>query len=119
MVCGNCGKMLEEGERFCPACGTRVEQVPQRSVETVQPERYNSVTYTPDAQQPSAYTVQYSSQPAAGPEEPQSISYKRADAKEKEFFGKGAFLLCLFIIGFLAGTAGAFAYLYFSLVGVI
>ena len=37
----------------------------------------------------------------------------------KEFFGKGAFILCLIVIALLAGSTGAFAYLYFALLGAI
>ena len=118
MVCGNCGKILEEGEIFCPACGTRAEQA--QEVESPQPGRFSSVTYTPGEQQSSVYTAQYTVQPTAGEAKPpRSVSCAEALPKEKEFFGKGAFLFCLLIIALLAGAAGAFAYMYFSLLGVL
>lgn len=44
---------------------------------------------------------------------------KPASGKKKEFFGTGAFVLCLVIIGLLSASTGIFAYLYFSLLGVL
>lgn len=42
-----------------------------------------------------------------------------APKKEKEFFGVGAFVLCLVVIGILAASTGVFASLYFSLLGAV
>ena len=44
---------------------------------------------------------------------------RTAPKKKKEFFGVGAFALCLVIIGLLSASTGIFAYLYFSLLGVL
>ena len=38
---------------------------------------------------------------------------------EKLFFGEKAFILCLIVITILAGAAGAFAYMYFSLLSML
>lgn len=129
MVCRNCGKILEEGEIFCPACGTKAEPqtVPETEsikqpsysgiayepetrpdTESALPPSYTSVTYTSEPQQTSAEIPQYGAAPA-----------KAELPKEKEYFGKGALVLCLIIIAILSGTAGAFAYLYFSVIGSI
>lgn len=73
---------------------------------------------------PSAQTVHNSAQMQApvydGGLKMKDVPQPRAAAKkEKEFFGKGAFVFCLIVIALLAGTSGAFAYLYFSLLGTI
>jgi hypothetical protein len=57
--------------------------------------------------------------PAPKPQ-PQPVQPVRtAPKKKKEFFGAGAFALCLAVIGILAASTGIFAYLYFSLLGVL
>lgn len=57
----------------------------------------------------------------AAPVQPltQTQQTKSASGKKKEFFGAGAFALCLVIIGLLSASTGIFAYLYFSLAGVL
>lgn len=64
--------------------------------------------YKAPAQQ-TATAAQYKAAPAE----------QKPAVKEKEFFGKGAFILCLIVIAILAATAGMFAYMYFSLIGMI
>ena len=129
MVCRNCGKILEDGEIFCPACGTKAEPqlVNDRETGSVQSPAYSSITYTPDPVQdsestvPPSYTsVTYTPEPQQTAAEAPKYTEPTAELpKEKEFFGKGAFLLCLIIIAMLAGTAGAFAYMYFSVIGIL
>ena len=55
----------------------------------------------------------------AAPVQPLPPQAKPARGKKKEFFGAGAFALCLVIIGLLSASTGVFAYLYFSLLGAI
>lgn len=111
MICRNCGKILEEGELFCPDCGTKAEESASLR-ENAEAVRYSSVSYTPEPQSDpySAGTPYSSTESAAAASEP---------AKQKEFFGRGAFVFCLIVIALLSGTAGAFAYLYFSLLGTL
>ena len=37
MLCGHCGKEINEGDMFCPFCGTKVRQ--QYGEEYVRPEK--------------------------------------------------------------------------------
>ena len=56
---------------------------------------------------------------AAPPEAPIEQPVTAPEPKERGFFGVGAFVLCLVVIGLLAGTAGTFAFLYFSAIGAV
>lgn len=56
-------------------------------------------------------------QASAKPQEPAAAPTSLKP--EKEFFGRGAFILCLVVIALLAGSTGAFAYLYFALLGAV
>lgn len=133
MICNKCFNVLEEGVKFCPLCGTRVadiiesekkssavndvfggndaiptdniesdythgQQIPVEDTVRQEPRQTTSYTYTP------TYTQEAKPLP---------------EPKEKEFFGKGAFILCLIIIALLSASTGMFAYMYFSLIGAI
>ena len=60
-----------------------------------------------------AYPVQRDMTPGRYPERPIPAP------KPKEFFGVGAFVFCVAMIGVLAISTGVFAYLYFSQIGLI
>lgn len=124
MTCERCGKILEPGERFCPACG--------KAVELPQPAAPAAPVFAPVPDEPSGVMraettgeslgAQYKAPPQQAST---SAQYKApspqpaAPVKEKEYFGKGALALCLIVIGLLAASTGVFACLYFSLVGMI
>lgn len=111
MICRNCGKVLEEGELFCPDCGTKAEAVTESLIQDNSSDApYSSASYTAEPQVNQYAQGMYNTQPAPA---------QSAPAKQKEFFGRGAFILCLIVIAILSGTAGAFVYLYFSLLGTI
>ena len=170
MTCTYCGKDIDNGSKFCPACGQKLEspeEKPSLTAAAEAPSKPDAAVglpgSTPEPQgsrqqqqpfvrempeqrvvtgSPSYYQMCHSSGDAAGAarfseEQPmrrnaagdsaydtavqrrQQRSAAPKRAKEKEFFGKGAFIFCLIIIALLAGTAGAFGYLYFSLLGAI
>ena len=111
MICRNCGRVLEEGELFWPDWGTKAEAVTEPLVQdNTAASPYSSASYTAEPQVNQYAQETYNAQPAPAAEAP---------VKQKEFFGRGAFILCLIVIAILSGTAGAFAYLYFSLLGNI
>lgn len=120
MICTNCGKELEEGVIFCPSCGTKAEtepavEKPMYGMECTQNDRTGAVQYRAPVQTGST-EAEYKA-PAAEyntPNEPAAAS-----VKEKEYFGKGALVLCLVIIGVLAASTGFFACMYLSAIGAI
>ena len=129
MTCVRCGKILEPDEKFCPACGKAVELPQEQPAEPVAPAAEEVTPPTPmygmnctQNDRPSASVEAVYKAPAQ--QAPTTAQYKapaaeRPAAKEKEFFGKGAFILCLVVIAILAAAAGMFAYMYFSLIGMI
>ena len=56
---------------------------------------------------------------AAEPAALQEVQPVKPAEKSGEFFGVGAFVLCLCAIGVLAVTAGIFAFLYFRAIGLL
>ena len=101
MICNNCGKIVEDNAVFCTNCGTKLE--------------------APAAAAPESNTFSTPEQPAAANtfdnnggiyEKP----FNAAPEQEKTYFGKGALVFCLVVIGLLAISTGVFAGLYFSVV---
>jgi len=113
MICTRCGKILEDGERFCPACGLDTMSAaaeapkPMYGMECTQNDIAGGAQYSADQQSESSAVYK-----APSP-------YEEKAHADKEFFGKGAFAFCLVVIGLLAASTGIFAGLYFSLLGLI
>lgn len=119
MICTNCGKPLEEGEIFCPSCGTKATvniaaEQPMYGMECTQNDRTGAVQYKAPVQTGST-EAEYRA-PSPTEQAPQPAA---APAKEKEYFGRGALVLCLVVIGILAASTGTFACLYLSAIGAI
>ena len=139
MICSKCGSMIEDDAIFCPACGSRLrsaETAAVQSVTDIQPYETFSSGMT-GAAEPSpihgvyddgfgdrvvtgspSFSVCGSKGDAAGAAV-LSAAPKTKKRRSKEFFGRGAFILCLVLIALLAGSTGAFAYLYFHVIGAI
>lgn len=122
MFCGNCGAKIEEGCKFCVACGTKVEMpTPQPEVSV---EAQPVVPVEPAIQQPIAQ-VQY--QPAAVPN---SFDYNtfvqpstEAEPPKKAKRGKKwlkATVAVVLVISILAGTFFALKdYIIFGFMGMM
>lgn len=63
MFCSNCGTALNNGERFCPECGTPVAQPQQESAREPEPAEAEQPAFTPEP----AYAPAYSPEPAPEP----------------------------------------------------
>lgn len=102
MICNNCGKIVEDNAVFCTNCGRKLAApiTPTEEINTAD----NSYT---------APTFQNTSDNNGGIYEKQSVA---APEQEKTYFGKGALVFCLVVIGLLAISTGVFAGLYFSVV---
>ncbi|MGN0578563.1 MAG: zinc ribbon domain-containing protein [Ruminiclostridium sp.] len=134
MFCKNCGKNAEENALFCTGCGARLSgpdkaviaaavteviEKPVQPVEIQQPQPEQQIQ--PEQQvlpeekaQPEqqAQTLAGANPPPVMPE----IRYTEPlPEKPKTFFGTGALVFCLVIIGLLSISTGMFAGLYFSL----
>lgn len=105
MICNNCGKIVEDNAAFCTNCGTKLE--------------------APAAAEPENNTFSAPEQPASAPEFQNTFDnnggiyekpFNAAPEQEKTYFGKGALVFCLVVIGLLAISTGVFAGLYFSAV---
>ena len=134
MICRNCGNEAEDNVLFCPFCGKKIDEMKDSEkksaavsdvfgdspvqTETTVPafEPKSPVTPVPTFEpKPQAIPLV---QPAQIPPV-QKQTEGTAPKKEKEFFGVGAFVLCLVVIGILAASTGVFASLYFSLLGAV
>lgn len=103
MICRNCGKIVESGAAFCTNCGTKLAAPiePTEKINTADNSSFSA------AASPSAFDNDggiYEKQPAA------------SEMSEKTYFGKGALVFCLVVIGLLAISTGVFAGLYLSAV---
>ena len=123
MFCRNCGKTAEENALFCTGCGARlsgpdtdtiaatVTEVMERPVDTVEMQQEQKVL-----PEENTYT---SFQTLSGTNPPPDIPEIRYTAslpeKPKTFFGTGALVFCLVVIGLLSISTGVFAGLFFSL----
>ena len=112
MICTRCGKVLEEGERFCPACGLDTFGAAAEAPKPL----YGMDCTQSDSMGSAQYSVPYQHEPTAAVYKAPS-PYEAKESGETEFFGKGAFMFCLLIIGLLSVSTGIFAGLYFSLLG--
>ncbi|MBP5606549.1 MAG: zinc ribbon domain-containing protein [Ruminiclostridium sp.] len=154
MVCKNCGKILEDGVKFCSSCGTKIDDLSEKKSEAVRDvfgiDRNDLAMPAPDIQvtEPASQAAyeprpempaqpSFPSQPTAAvqPSEtyPDQQAYntfamaaaasaaskESAEKQKNEFFGKGAFALCVIVIALLAATAGVYAALYYSAIGVL
>lgn len=140
MFCKNCGKNAEENALFCTGCGARlcgpdkaviaaaVTEVIEKPVQPVEIQQPQPEQQPQQAQQPQteqqvlpeekvqpkqqAQTFAGTNPPPVMPE----IRYTEPlPEKPKTFFGTGALVFCLVIIGLLSISTGMFAGLYFSL----
>ncbi len=132
MFCLNCGKEADAGALFCTNCGKKLEEKPvvtqaeQEAAEAVE----NVTVSEPAVENVKADEPVINAEPVRQitdePKNPYSYSAKReepvppfvpeAQVKEKTYFGTGALVFCLVVIGILSITTGVFAGLYFSVV---
>ncbi|MGN0617520.1 MAG: zinc ribbon domain-containing protein [Ruminiclostridium sp.] len=132
MFCRNCGKNAEENALFCTGCGARlsgpdtdtiaatVTEVIEKPVEAVEMQQQAQQAQTEQQiQQAQQVMPEQQAQPFAGENPPPvmpEIRYTEPlPEKPKTFFGTGALVFCLVIIGLLSISTGMFAGLYFSL----
>ena len=126
MFCRNCGKTAEENALFCTGCGARlsgpdadtiaatVTEVMERPVETaeIQQEQQVQKVLPEENTNTSFQTLSGTNPPPVMPE----IRYTEPlPEKPKTFFGTGALVFCLVVIGLLSISTGVFAGLFFSL----
>lgn len=140
MLCNNCKNELEPNSAFCSFCGAKVN-APEAAEAPVTPEIQASAPET--VEPPVAPEIQPPTQGAPVIPQPQApvreamplpvppvniapppppVPYKEKKAKpEKEptFFGKGALIACLIVIGILSCSTTVFATLFFTLLGRI
>ncbi len=90
MFCMNCGKQIQDGSKFCYACGAPQDGAPQLS--------QNQVVM------PTAPQVQ---QPVAEPAEP--LAYAVTEDKPKGFSSKKLIIIILVVVGLLAAGLAVFA----------
>ena len=127
MFCRNCGKTAEENALFCTGCGARlsgpdtdtiaatVTEIMERPVETVEIQQEQQVQKVlPEENTNTSFqTLSGTNPPPVMPE----IRYSEPlPEKPKTFFGTGALIFCLVIIGLLSISTGIFAGLYLSLI---
>lgn len=114
MICNKCGCRIDEGSVFCPVCGSRQsDDTVLTSAALADP---TSVTKPAPEPVPPAAASEPAHTAAPAPETARPAPRKRA---KKEFFGTGAFVLCLMLILLLSASTGVFAYLYFAAIGAI
>lgn len=105
MFCKNCGAQLEDSVTFCTQCGNRLEKPTPAAEADFSAEEV--VPVSPFAETKSAPPMSGTVlPPPAAASEP---------VREKTFFGIGALVFCLVIIGALSISTGVFAGLYFHL----
>lgn len=126
MFCKNCGKNVEENALFCTGCGARLSGPDTNTIAAAVTEVIEKPVEPTEIQQPQQpqqaqpeQQVQQAQQTYPGeipaPIMPE-ISYTTPlPEKPKTFFGTGALIFCLVIIGLLSISTGMFAGLYFSL----
>lgn len=109
MFCNNCKKEIEPNSAFCSHCGARL---------TVSEAPVAPIQETP-SQEPFTAPVQPVN--IAPPPPPVPYMEVRAEKPKKEatFFGKGALIACLVVIGILSCSTTVFATLFFTILGRI
>lgn len=145
MFCKNCGAQLEDSVTFCTQCGVRLAK-PAPAPETASapgavpvPESVLTTEAAPIAETVPAsepvsaaeeipvpeaepvpvreFVESHSAPPMSGTVLPPPVGFAaEKPVKEKTFFGVGALVFCLVIIGALSIATGVFAGLYFSAV---
>ena len=126
MFCRNCGKTAEENALFCTGCGARlsgpdadtiaatVTKVIEKPVEAAEMQQEQQVQKVlPEENTNTSFqTLSGTNPPPVMPE----IRYTEPlPEKPKTFFGTGALVFCLVVIGLLSISTGVFAGLFFSL----
>ena len=137
MFCKNCGAQLEDSVTFCTQCGIRLakpvsapevvpvsEPVLTTEAAPIAEEAPVSETVSaaeeipvPEAEPSSVreFVESHSAPPMSETVLPPPVGFAaEKPVKEKTFFGVGAFVFCLVIIGALSIATGVFAGLYFS-----
>lgn len=132
MFCNNCKNELEQNSAFCSYCGARVStpeaveaSVSEAAEIPVTPEIQPSTQEAPVIPQPQAPVREAMPLPVppvniAPP--PPPVPYKEKKVKQKKeptFFGKGALIACLIVIGILSCSTTVFATLFFTILGRI
>ena len=123
MFCRNCGKTAEENALFCTGCGARLfgpdtDTIAATVTEVIEKPVEASETQQAQPEEKALYEQQ--TQPtftgAVPPPVMPEIRYTEPlPEKPKTFFGTGALVLCLAVIGLLSISTGVFAGLFFSL----
>lgn len=100
MYCNSCGKIIENGAVFCTGCGKRLNEAP-----------------TQQEIKPAEVTSDGARIPVIPPFNSNVFENEAQSSKneEKTYFGKGALILCLVVIGILSISTGVLAGLYLSL----
>lgn len=132
MICNNCKNELEPNSAFCSYCGAKVS-APEASEAPSVPEIKDDVAaeikapvqeapVVPQVQAPVREAMPLPVPPVNIAPPPPPIPYKEKKAKperEKTYFGKGALIACLVVIGILSCSTTVFATLFFTLLGRI
>ena len=77
MNCPNCDKLLKPNQKFCPACGTKIE-LPQeqdnnnQQLTDEQPELMYGSTASPFADEQPELSVERTGEPVSAPTEPRN-----------------------------------------------
>lgn len=137
MFCKNCGAQLDDSTVFCTQCGVRLTKSPVPSAQS------GSAEPTEEAKAPIPAAEEAATEPSGNiptmgtiptsgvgqdseaipnaekiPNAETAVNYELPPAalpvREKTFFGVGALVFCLIIIGALSIATGVFAGLYFS-----
>lgn len=133
MFCKNCGAQLEDSVTFCTQCGVRlskpapapVPEAPPMPEEAPAPETVSAAEEIPvsEAEPVSEaasapvreFVESHSAPPMSETVLPPPVGFAAGKpVKEKTFFGVGALVFCLIVIGALSIATGVFAGLYFS-----
>lgn len=139
MFCKNCGAQLEDSVTFCTQCGVRLSKpapapAPEappmpETVSAAEPVPVTEAapiaeeTPVPEAEPVSEaasapvreFVESHSAPPMSETVLPPPVGFAAGKpVKEKTFFGVGALVFCLIVIGALSIATGVFAGLYFS-----
>lgn len=135
MICNNCKNELEPTSAFCSFCGAKVSapeaskapEVPAvpETKDAAAPEikaPAQEAPVIPQPQPPVREAMPLPVPPVNIAPPPPPVPYKekkRKPEKEPAFFGKGALIACLIVIGILSCSTTVFATLFFTLLGRI
>lgn len=134
IFCKNCGAQLEDSVTFCTQCGIRLtkpavptavsEPKPVSEPEKISDPEAEAVSAPEEGSVPETkpsfagdFVESHSAPPMSETVLPPPVGFAAGDpVKEKTFFGVGALVFCLVIIGALSVATGVFAGLYFSVI---